>query len=122
MGTDADLECVPAGPCMIHCVVSTGIRNQRRNESVHRHARVAIAVACVALLITTAATGGAAVPLASFAAADAAMRARVHDDRLDGGVLLAVRGSIVLHERSFGKMTPRTVIPIASASKWLTSA
>jgi CubicO group peptidase (beta-lactamase class C family) len=89
---------------------------------VKRHAFVAIAVACVALLITTAAMGRAAAPLASFAGADAAMRARVHDDVLDGGVLLAVLGGTVLHERSFGKMTPRTVIPIASASKWLTSA
>jgi CubicO group peptidase (beta-lactamase class C family) len=50
------------------------------------------------------------------------MRARVRDDGLDGGVLLAVRGDTVLHEKAFGRMTRRTVIPIASASKWLTSA
>src|SRR4051794_4715972 len=84
---------------------------------MRRHA--AVAVAGVVLLVATAmpATAGT-----GFVAVDAAMRTRVHDDGLNGGVLLAVRGATVLHERSFGKMTPRTVIPIASASKWLTSA
>lgn len=73
----------------------------------------------VVLLLAAAAADGAATP---YAGADAAMRARVRDDDLDGGVLLAVRGDTVLHEKAFGKMTARTVIPIASASKWLTSA
>ena len=50
------------------------------------------------------------------------MRARVRNDGLTGGVLLAARGDTVLHEKAFGELSPRTVIPIASASKWLTSA
>jgi CubicO group peptidase (beta-lactamase class C family) len=73
----------------------------------------------VVLLLATAAAHGAATP---YAGADAAMRARVRDDDLNGGVLLAAGGDTVLHEKAFGRMTARTVIPIASASKWLTSA
>src|SRR3954452_10161853 len=86
---------------------------------MRRHAAVVIAVAGVVLLIASASPATART---RFGAVDAAMRTRVHDDALNGGVLLAVRGTTVLHERSFRKMTPRTVFPIASASKWLTSA
>jgi CubicO group peptidase (beta-lactamase class C family) len=86
---------------------------------VKRHACVVIGVLLAALLVTSVAAGAASTP---FAGADAAMRARVRDDDLTGGVLLAARGDTVLHERSFGEMTARTVIPIASASKWLTTA
>jgi CubicO group peptidase (beta-lactamase class C family) len=57
-----------------------------------------------------------------FAAADAAMRTRVADDGLAGGVLLVARGDHVVHRFGTGRMTERTVIPIASASKWLTAA
>ncbi len=84
-----------------------------------RHVCFVIGVLVSALLITTQAAGVASAP---FTGADAAMRARVRDDDLAGGVLLAARGDTVLHEQSFGEMTARTVIPIASASKWLTSA
>jgi CubicO group peptidase (beta-lactamase class C family) len=76
----------------------------------------------VLLLATAMATAMATAASTPYAGADAAMRARVHDDDLAGGVLLAARGDTVLHEQAFGKMTTRTVIPIASASKWLTSA
>jgi CubicO group peptidase (beta-lactamase class C family) len=87
--------------------------------------RLALLVTGVLLVLLIATSVATAVSTASstpFAGADAAMRARVHEDGLDGGVLLAVRGDTVLHEKAFGKMTTRTVIPIASASKWLTSA
>jgi len=87
--------------------------------SVPRRASVALAILAAALLVTPVAAGARSTP---FAGADAAMRARVRDDGLDGAVLLAARGDTVLHEKSFGKVTARTVIPIASASKWLTSA
>jgi CubicO group peptidase (beta-lactamase class C family) len=81
--------------------------------------RLAMLVTGVVMVLLLATTAGAASP---YAGADAAMRARVREDDLDGGVLLAVRGDTVLHEKAFGKTTARTVIPIASASKWLTSA
>jgi CubicO group peptidase (beta-lactamase class C family) len=57
-----------------------------------------------------------------FSAADATLRTRVTDDRLPGGVLLVARGDALLHRYAVGRMGERTVIPIASASKWLTSA
>ncbi len=79
----------------------------------------AVALAALLLPPVSAVAGDASTP---FASADAAMRARVREDGLAGGVLLATRDDTVLHERSFGSVTPRTVMPIASASKWLTSA
>src|SRR5262249_9534130 len=57
-----------------------------------------------------------------YATADAAMRARVRADDLQGGVLLVARGDDVLHRLQVGDTTARTVMPIASASKWMTSA
>jgi CubicO group peptidase (beta-lactamase class C family) len=64
------------------------------------------------------------VPAATepFASVDASMRDRVRADGLDGGVVLVARDGGVLHESSFGSVTPDTVMPIASASKWLTTA
>jgi CubicO group peptidase (beta-lactamase class C family) len=85
--------------------------------------RWALAVMCVvgALVVANApgAPSGAAGP---YAGADAAMRARVRDDGLPGGVLLVARGDDVLHRLRVGDTTAHTVMPIASASKWLTSA
>jgi len=79
--------------------------------------RVAVAIVAVwcALIVPAQAAS-------SFGAADTAMAARVVGDDLSGGVLLAVRGNDVVHERAFGALKPRSVIPIASASKWLTAA
>ena len=57
-----------------------------------------------------------------FAVLDQSMRDRVKDDDLAGGVLLVVSGSDVIHEAGFGALDADSVIPIASASKWLTSA
>jgi CubicO group peptidase (beta-lactamase class C family) len=50
------------------------------------------------------------------------MRDRVAHDDLAGGVLLVVRGDDTIHEADFGALDADSVIPIASASKWLTSA
>jgi CubicO group peptidase (beta-lactamase class C family) len=58
----------------------------------------------------------------SFAALEASMRDRVRDDALRGGALLVVRAGTVLHESSFRDVASTTVMPVASASKWLTSA
>ncbi|HEY3669326.1 MAG TPA: serine hydrolase domain-containing protein [Acidimicrobiia bacterium] len=70
-------------------------------------------------IVMVAGSAGAA---GSYDAPDAALRARVHDDGLTGGVLLVARDGETLHRVAVGEVTPRTVIPIASASKWLTSA
>jgi CubicO group peptidase (beta-lactamase class C family) len=78
---------------------------------------VAAALVGLAGLLATAAgaTG-------TYAAADAAMRARVRDDALTGGVLVVAHDGSTLHRLTVGDTTARTVMPIASASKWLTSA
>jgi CubicO group peptidase (beta-lactamase class C family) len=79
--------------------------------------RLLLVVLCApALLVLPAAASS------SYTAVDAAMRTRVREDGLSGGVLLAARDGRALHRLTVGRTTPRTVIPIASASKWLTSA
>jgi CubicO group peptidase (beta-lactamase class C family) len=77
------------------------------------------AAAWLALVVAGTATAQATSP---FAAADATLRTRVADDGLPGGVLLVARGDELVHRYAVGRMDERTVIPIASASKWLTSA
>src|SRR4051812_20431526 len=82
--------------------------------------RLAALVGAAALALVAGV--GTAHADSQFAAADAAMRARVADDGLPGGVLVAARGDDVVHRYTTGSMRESTVIPIASASKWLTSA
>ena len=72
-----------------------------------------------ALVLALTSAAGAA---GSYDAADAAMKARVRDDNLVGGVLFVARDGATLHRAAVGDTTARTVMPIASASKWLTSA
>jgi CubicO group peptidase (beta-lactamase class C family) len=82
--------------------------------------------AALALLLTaptaTAATVATTANKDPFARLDRSMRERVDADDLAGGVLLVVRGSDVIHQADFGALDADSVIPIASASKWLTSA
>ena len=47
---------------------------------------------------------------------------RVETDQLPGGVLLVAGDGRLLHRFAVGGIGTRTVMPIASASKWLTSA
>ncbi len=53
---------------------------------------------------------------------DAAIAQRVASDDLPGAVDLTVRDGKVLHDKAYGSYNHQTVVPIASASKWLTSA
>ena len=80
------------------------------------------AVAVAALLAMLVAGASVVQATTPFAAADATLRTRVADDGLSGGVLLVARGDELVHRYAVGSMDARTVIPIASASKWLTSA
>ena len=50
------------------------------------------------------------------------MNARVKDDALDGAGLLVVAQGTEYRNTMYGEYTSDTVIPIASASKWLTAA
>jgi CubicO group peptidase (beta-lactamase class C family) len=80
--------------------------------------RVVVAAACL-MMTLLGPPAGAARP---YAGADAALRARVKSDSLPGGALVVARDGQVLHRLSVGDVDARTVMPIASASKWLTSA
>ena len=80
---------------------------------------VAVLASVVLALLMTVGTAGAAGP---YQAADAALRTRVRDDDLTGGVLFVARDGQTLHRLAVGTTTAHTVMPIASASKWLTSA
>ena len=79
-------------------------------------------VLVLGLLAMPAGAATPAEPAGSYDAADAALRARVVDDQLAGGVLFVARDGQTLHRLAAGDVTARTVMPIASASKWLTSA
>lgn len=59
---------------------------------------------------------------ATFADVDAAMTKRVTDDKLPGGAVLVVQKGQVVHRATYGDYQGTEVIPVASASKWLTSA
>jgi len=79
----------------------------------------AFVVAAMLALVVAAPSLAATDP---FGPLDRSMRTRVKADDLAGGVLLVVRGDAVIHEADFGALDADSVIPIASASKWLTSA
>ncbi len=84
-------------------------------------------VVCVfaTALVAAILVGGGSSPAgaaAPYAKADAAMRARMREDHLGGGVLVVRRAGDTLHQQTFGNWTMGKVVPIASASKWLTSA
>ena len=85
-------------------------------------------VVCIASLLIGACSSGprssAAGPTdpTGFAGVDAAIDARIHRDGLAGAALLVVRDGRVLRDRGYGAYDENTVVPIASASKWLTAA
>lgn len=59
---------------------------------------------------------------ATLAGVDAAIESRIATDGLDGAALLVVRDGQVQRDRGYGSYDTDTVVPIASASKWLTAA
>jgi CubicO group peptidase (beta-lactamase class C family) len=81
-----------------------------------------VAATVCALAIPPVRPARAATSSEGFASADAAMRARIRADHLDGGALVVRRAAQVLHDKTFGSWTMNAVVPIASASKWLTAA
>jgi CubicO group peptidase (beta-lactamase class C family) len=89
--------------------------------TVRRGLGALVLVVALALGMTATTTASAA-DKDPFARLDRSMRDRVEQDDLAGGVLLVVRDGDVIHEADFGALDADSVIPIASASKWLTSA
>jgi CubicO group peptidase (beta-lactamase class C family) len=84
--------------------------------------RWGLAVVCVVGVLLGVRPAAAARGAGPYSSADAAMRTRVRDDALTGGVLYVARGDQVLHRFQVGDTHATTVMPIASASKWMTSA
>jgi len=82
-------------------------------------ATLALTVSCSSGGDTTTATPEAPT---TFADVDAAIQARVDDTHLPGAALLVARDGRELRRRGYGSYDPTTVVPIASASKWLTAA
>jgi CubicO group peptidase (beta-lactamase class C family) len=87
--------------------------------SVLRRIAAVVVVVAAALSMTVTAAGAAKDP---FAVLDRSMRARIADDDLAGAVLVVVHDGSAIHTADFGALDADSVIPIASASKWLTSA
>lgn len=58
----------------------------------------------------------------TFPEIDSAITLRVASEHLDGAALLVVAGGTEYRNSFYGSYTSETVIPIASASKWLTAA
>jgi CubicO group peptidase (beta-lactamase class C family) len=83
---------------------------------------VGVVTGMVAAASDAWAESSAAHGAGAYASVDTAMRRRVRDDALSGGALLVVRDRVVLHRKVFGDFRGSTVVPIASASKWLTAA
>src|SRR4051794_6254197 len=85
---------------------------------------LAIALGILVIAATpAAATGTPGAARGDFSQVVRAMRDRVKEDGLTGGALLIARtDGGVLERVTFRKFTGSTVIPIASASKWLTAA
>jgi CubicO group peptidase (beta-lactamase class C family) len=89
-----------------------------------RSRSVVVCVFATALVAATLVVGGSSPAGAAdpYAKADAAMRARMRADHLGGGALVVRRAGDTLHQQTFGNWTMGKIVPIASASKWLTSA
>ena len=86
-----------------------------------------VVVGVVAASVVAAPAGAKGTPgparLGDFSQVEGAMRDRVKEDGLTGGALLIGTAQGGLLERvMFRKFSRTTVIPIASASKWLTAA
>lgn len=90
-----------------------------------RPVRIAALVALLCILatgcISTTHSDSSSTPQ-TFAEIDSAMEARVTSKGLDGAGLLVVADGNEYRNTTYGKYNTDTVIPIASASKWLTAA
>jgi CubicO group peptidase (beta-lactamase class C family) len=79
----------------------------------------------VSVLALTACSEGSSTSVdgtAGFESVDASIEARIAKDHLDGAALLVVRDGVTIRNRGYGSYDLTTVVPIASASKWLTAA
>ncbi len=76
----------------------------------------------VAAPATTGAGTSTPIDRISFTDVDVALTDRIAADDLPGAADLVVRTGTVVHRQTYGAYRSDTVVPIASASKWLTTA
>lgn len=108
------------------CVYSAP-RPASGSESVALHAPAGTAPRSEAPRADAPAAPSATLPSATvltadFTTVDARARAWLAESGLPGAGLLVVRDGSVVHEAYYGAYDERTVVPIASASKWLAGA
>jgi CubicO group peptidase (beta-lactamase class C family) len=84
--------------------------------------RVARLLGAVSMALAVTAVSTAVATPAPFSAADDALRVRVDHDNLSGGLLVVGHDDTIVHQYRTGSTRAGTVMPIASASKWLTAA
>lgn len=99
------------------------IRPTRSPATYFRSAVVVVVILCTAV----AGCGSTSTPPTktiptTFAEIDALMSSRLRTANLDGAGILVVSNGGTSHEEFFGDYTSDSIIPIASASKWLTAA
>lgn len=85
---------------------------------------IAVVVATSMLAVGACSGGGRAATTGpvTFDDVDAMLEARVQREGLDGMGLLVVADGTEIRDRAYGDISTDTVVPIASASKWLTAA
>ena len=105
----------------INAPLLTSLFSLRRVQSVALAVALTLIFALATGCTSTTPSTSSAEPL-SFPEIDAAMNTRISRDRLDGAGLLVVANGTEYRNTTYGKYRNDTVIPIASASKWLTAA
>jgi len=94
----------------------------QRHTSVLRTLVFAVAsLAVVAGCGSTSSTSSSPTPT-TFDEIDQLIDQRIATEGLDGAGVLVVSDGTVYREKTYGKYSGETIIPIASASKWLTAA
>lgn len=89
-----------------------------------RAVRIVLA-STISLMLLTGCSSGVSLPSvgdADFASVDRSIEERITRDQLDGAALLVARDGTEIRNRGYGDYDQNTVVPIASASKWLTAA
>ena len=96
----------------------------RLRESRHRRHTIPLILALVLLIVVGGCTSTKETNTepTTFPEIDTAMTERVEREGLDGAGLLVVADGTEFRNRTYGGYSNGTVIPIASASKWLTAA
>ncbi len=95
---------------------------RRDQRQARRFTAVLALVATIALAACSSGPSTSEAGAPGFDSADVSIDARISKDHLDGAALLVVRNGVTLRNRGYGDYDQNTVVPIASASKWLTSA